>query len=74
MSGTSRDSQLKVRINARERQAFEKAAEIAGLTLSAWVRMVLRERVAVAGAEKSRETRVVKVYLRLAVKAKEMLE
>lgn len=45
MSGT-RDIQLKVRINARERLVFEKAAEISGLTLSAWVRMVLRERVA----------------------------
>lgn len=46
MSGTARAVQLKVRINDRERQAFEKAAEISGLTLSAWVRMVLRERVA----------------------------
>jgi hypothetical protein len=46
MSGTIRDIQLKVRIDIRERQAFEKSAEISGLTLSAWVRMVLRERVA----------------------------
>lgn len=43
-----RHLQLKVRINDREREVFERAAMIAGLTLSAWVRMVLREKMAAA--------------------------
>ncbi|MDE2101426.1 MAG: hypothetical protein KGL39_29535 [Patescibacteria group bacterium] len=49
MRGTksnNRALQIKIRLNQRERQAFDGAAAVAGLTLSAWVRMVLRERVA----------------------------
>ena len=36
---------LKLRVSEREKAAFSDAASVAGLTVSAWVRMVLRERV-----------------------------
>jgi predicted HicB family RNase H-like nuclease len=36
---------LKLRISEREQRAFQEAAELAGLSVSAWVRMVLRERI-----------------------------
>lgn len=37
---------MRVRTSEQEHAAFEAAASVSGLTLSAWVRMVLRERVA----------------------------
>jgi hypothetical protein len=43
-----RHTHLKVRLSERERVSFEAAAELAGLNLSAWVRMVLRERIPAA--------------------------
>lgn len=33
---------LQIRLQAKEKEAFEKAAEIAGVALSAWVRERLR--------------------------------
>lgn len=35
--------QLRVRASPSERQAFEDAANLSGLTLSAWIRTQLRE-------------------------------
>jgi hypothetical protein len=33
---------LQIRVNPAEKQAFDEAAKIAGLTASAWARMILR--------------------------------
>lgn len=49
-----RKETLKVRINEIERFAFEEAATVFGLTISAWVRMVLRERVSARITELSK--------------------
>lgn len=35
--------QLRVRLSQRERDAFEEAARLSGLTLSAWARLAARE-------------------------------
>jgi uncharacterized protein (DUF1778 family) len=49
--------QMRVRIDVSERDAFDQAAELSGLTLSAWVRASLREvaerRLATAGRRPS---------------------
>jgi uncharacterized protein (DUF1778 family) len=37
-----KDDTIKVRVNPDEKQAFQEAAEIAGIGLSAWVRERLR--------------------------------
>lgn len=41
-SGSRKAELLQVRLNAGEKQAFEDAAELAGIALSAWVRERLR--------------------------------
>jgi hypothetical protein len=43
MRGLERREMLRFRANASERNAFQQAADIAGLSLSAWARMVMRE-------------------------------
>ena len=40
-----RPHQLRIRISATERRAFGLAANLVGLELSSWARMVLREAV-----------------------------
>lgn len=53
MERANRATQLKVRTDLMERGGFERAAELTGVSLSAWVRGVLREaaerRLAVSG-------------------------
>lgn len=39
---TDKDYNLQVRLSSRERSAFEEAAKMAGLSMSAWVRERLR--------------------------------
>ena len=46
MRGLGRREMLRVRLNDKERKAFNEAAALAGLSLSAWARMALRERAA----------------------------
>ena len=41
--GLSRRELLRIRVNDKERAVFGEAARIAGLSLSSWCRMVLRE-------------------------------
>lgn len=41
--GDAATRQLRVRLSYRERDAFEQAARLSGLSLSAWVRMASRE-------------------------------
>jgi hypothetical protein len=41
-SGEKQDGYLDVRLRAAEKQAFREAAELAGLSLAAWVRDRLR--------------------------------
>ena len=41
---------MKLRISDHEQRSFQQAADLAGLSMSAWVRMVLRERVPAAFA------------------------
>ena len=38
----SKSEMLRLRLDADEKEAFERAAEIAGLTVSSWVRARLR--------------------------------
>jgi uncharacterized protein (DUF1778 family) len=40
---TGKSRQIRFRTEAAEQQAFERAARLSGLTLSAWIRTVLRE-------------------------------
>lgn len=42
-SGDAKSAYLEVRLNAAEKQAFQDAASLAGLDLSAWVRERLRQ-------------------------------
>jgi hypothetical protein len=42
-NGGGKDEHLQVRIDAAEKQAFEDAAKLSGLALSAWVRERLRQ-------------------------------
>ena len=53
--GLARPDVLRVRINTEERETFKQAASLAGLSLSSWTRMVLREyataRLKAAGKE-----------------------
>ena len=42
--GLGRSEILRVRLNEAERRAFQDAASLAGLSVSAWARMALRER------------------------------
>lgn len=49
-----KDERLELRMNASEKQAFLDAAELAGLGLSAWIRVRLR---AAARAELEHEKR-----------------
>ncbi len=39
----TREEYLEVRLDSMEKQAFKDAAELAGLAVSAWVRLRLRE-------------------------------
>lgn len=39
----TREEYMEVRLDAKEKQAFKDAADLAGLALSAWVRERLRE-------------------------------
>ncbi len=39
----TREEYLEVRLDSKEKQAFKDAAELAGVALSAWVRLRLRE-------------------------------
>ena len=42
--GLNRPEMLRVRVNVKEKAAFAQAADLAGLSVSAWIRMALRER------------------------------
>jgi uncharacterized protein (DUF1778 family) len=42
-SGKRREELLQVRVTAKEKEAFDNAAELSGLALSAWVRERLRQ-------------------------------
>lgn len=42
--GLGRRDMVRTRINDKERVVFQRAAEIAGLSLSSWARMVMREK------------------------------
>jgi hypothetical protein len=42
VSTMKRESQLLIRVELEEKKAFEESAEIAGTTLSAWIRQHLR--------------------------------
>ena len=42
-SGKRREELLQVRVTAMEKEAFDNAAELSGLALSAWVRERLRQ-------------------------------
>lgn len=44
--GLGRRLLLRVRMNAKEKTVFDHAADLSGLTLSSWARMVLREAAA----------------------------
>ena len=37
-----KDTQLLIRVSESEKEGFERAAEIAGISLSSWSRLVLR--------------------------------
>jgi len=39
----SKNDIVRVRVESIERQAFDQAAQMSGLTLSAWVRLAARE-------------------------------
>jgi hypothetical protein len=41
--GLGRREQIRLRANGKELMAFRESANVAGLSLSAWARMVLRE-------------------------------
>lgn len=45
---------IKIRLSAEEKAAFEKSAEIAGLSLSSWIRERLR-RASIAELEQVKE-------------------
>lgn len=42
--GLNRPEVLRVRVNVKEKATFAKAAELAGLSVSAWIRMALRQK------------------------------
>jgi uncharacterized protein (DUF1778 family) len=44
MQRPKRETSLQVRLMADEKEDFEQAAKIAGLSLSAWVRQAMRDR------------------------------
>jgi antitoxin component of RelBE/YafQ-DinJ toxin-antitoxin module len=46
LRGLGRQLLLRTRINHSEREAFVKAAQLSGISLSAWSRMVLRKAAA----------------------------
>lgn len=39
----NQEKQLRIRIDSRERRAFDEAARLSGISLSSWVRIILRE-------------------------------
>lgn len=43
---TSRPLTMRIRVNQREQNSFNAAADLAGLTVSSWCRMVLRKTAA----------------------------
>lgn len=44
--GASTEKQVRIRVAPAERGAYERAARMSGLTLSAWLRLAAREMVA----------------------------
>lgn len=52
--GLGRSNAIRIRVTDKEREAFQRSADLAGLTLSSWVRMVTRvEAIAMLGRKDS---------------------
>jgi antitoxin component of RelBE/YafQ-DinJ toxin-antitoxin module len=54
--GLGRPEFLRIRVNQKEKDAFAKAAELSGLSISAWIRMALRQKATAELTTAGKET------------------